>query len=112
MTSVCRPVTFVPYDGTLQWQSGDEVIEAGFDDVLTGREASRRYRTAISVELPDGLPRILATAHSKLLEIRAGGHRDAGGLCVAADSEHARAIAELLEQVTGKAPLIVLAHRV
>ncbi|MEO6496914.1 MAG: DEAD/DEAH box helicase family protein [Solirubrobacteraceae bacterium] len=55
---VCRPVTFIPFDGTLQWQSGDDVIEAGFNDVLTGREASRRYRTAISVELENGLPRI------------------------------------------------------
>ncbi|MBI5105767.1 MAG: DEAD/DEAH box helicase family protein, partial [Solirubrobacterales bacterium] len=26
---ICRPVTFIPYDGTLQWRSGDDVIEAG-----------------------------------------------------------------------------------
>jgi hypothetical protein len=52
----------VPYDGTLQWQSGDDVIEAGFDEILTGREAGRRYRTAISTELPDGLPRVLRAA--------------------------------------------------
>ena len=60
---VCRPVTFIPYDGTLQWRSGDDVVEASFADVLTTREAARRYRTAISVDLPDGLPRILAEAH-------------------------------------------------
>jgi len=105
---VCRPVTFIPYDGTLQWRSGDDVVEAGFDTVLTGREASRRYRTAISTDLPDGLPRILATAHAKLRECRAGGHRDAGGLVVAADSVHARAVAKLLREVTGKAPTVVL----
>ena len=105
---VCRPVTFVPYDGSLQWRSGDDVIEAGFDEVLVGREASRRYRTAISVDLPDGLPRILSAANEKLRGVRAGGHADAGALCVAADSEHARVIATILEQVTGKAPTIVL----
>jgi superfamily II DNA or RNA helicase len=105
---ICRPVTFVPYDGTLSWRSGDDVIEAGFDTVLTTREASRRYRTAISAELADGLPRILAAAHAKLQEARGGGHRDAGGLVVAADSDHARKIAKLLKDVSGKSPLVVL----
>jgi superfamily II DNA or RNA helicase len=105
---VCRPVTFIPYDGTLSWQSGDDVIEAGFDTVLSTREASRRYRTAISAELSDGLPRILAAAHAKLHEARAAGHRDAGGLVVAADSDHARKIAKLLKDVSGKSPTVVL----
>jgi superfamily II DNA or RNA helicase len=105
---VCRPVTFIPYDGTLQWRSGDDVIEAGFDTVLTAREASRRYRTAISAELSDGLPRILAAANAKLQEARADGHRDAGGLVIAADSLHARKIAKLLKDVSGKSPAVVL----
>ena len=113
---VCRSVAFVPYDGTLQWQSGDDVIETSFGDVLTSREAGRRYRTAISTELPDGLPRILRAAHAKLLEIREGGHRDAGGLVVTADSEHARAVAKALKEITGATPTVVLhteaqAHR-
>jgi superfamily II DNA or RNA helicase len=105
---ICRPVTFIPYDGVLQWRSGDDVVEASFADALAGREAGRRYRTAISVELPDGLPKILAAAHSKLEEVRAGGHRDAGGLVVAADGAHARAIAAILKGVTGRAPTVVL----
>jgi superfamily II DNA or RNA helicase len=105
---ICRPVTFIPYDGTLQWRSGDDVIEAGFDTILTAREASRRYRTAISAELTDGLPRILGAAHQKLLDARAAGHKDAGGLVVAADSEHARKIAKLLKDVSGKSPTVVL----
>ena len=105
---ICRPVTFIPYDGTLSWQSGDDVIEAGFDTVLSTRESSRRYRTAISAELSDGLPRILAAAHAKLQEARAAGHRDAGGLVVAADSDHARKIAKLLKDVSGKSPTVVL----
>ncbi len=105
---ICRPVAFVTYDGTLSWRSGDDVIEAGFDTVLTGREASRRYRTAISTELPDGLPRILREAHVKLQGLRAAAHRDAGGLVIAADGTHARQIAKLLREVTGKAPAVVL----
>ncbi|PTL58923.1 DEAD/DEAH box helicase [Paraconexibacter algicola] len=107
---VCRPVAFITYDGSLSWRSGDDVIEAGFDTVLTGREASRRYRTAISTELPDGLPRILREAHAKLLGVRSaeGGQRDAGGLVIAADGEHAKKVAKLLREVTGKPPTVVL----
>jgi superfamily II DNA or RNA helicase len=105
---ICRPVSFIPYDGVLQWRSGDDVVEASFADALAGREASRRYRTAISVGLPDGLPRILAAAHERLEEVRTDGHRDAGGLVVAADAAHARAIAAILAEATGRAPTVVL----
>jgi superfamily II DNA or RNA helicase len=105
---VCRPVCFVSYDGSLSWRSGDDVIESSFETVLSTRESSRRYRTAISTELPDGLPRILREADTKLGEIRRAGHREAGGLVVAADSEHARRIAKLLREATGRVPLVVL----
>ncbi len=105
---ICRPVAFVAYDGTLSWRSGDDIIESSFETVLTGREASRRYRTAISTELPDGLPRILREADGKLRDIRASGHADAAGLVIAADSEHARRISALLKDVTGRSPVVVL----
>jgi hypothetical protein len=78
---ICRPVCFVAYDGTLSWRSGEDVIESSFETVLSTREASRRYRTAISTELPDGLPRILREADAKLREIRAGGHREINAWC-------------------------------
>jgi superfamily II DNA or RNA helicase len=105
---VCRPVCFVAYDGSLSWRSGDDVIESSFETVLSTREASRRYRTAISTDLPDGLPRILREADAKLKAIRQAGHRDAAGLVVAADSEHARRVAKLLREATGRVPVVVL----
>jgi superfamily II DNA or RNA helicase len=105
---VCRPVSFVAYDGTLSWRSGDDVIESGFDTVLSTREASRRYRTAISTQLPDGLPRILREADARLRTLRQDGHEDAGGLVIAADSDHARQIAKLLHEATGRSPVVVL----
>jgi superfamily II DNA or RNA helicase len=105
---VCRPVAFVTFDGSLSWRSGDDVIESSFETVLSTREAGRRYRTAISTELPDGLPRILREADAKLRMLRAGAHRDAAGLAVAADATHARRVAKLLGEVTGRTPLVVL----
>ncbi len=105
---ICRPVAFVTFDGTLSWRSGQDVVESSFETVLSAREASRRYRTAISTELPEGLPRILREAHAKLGALRAAGHRDAGGLAVAADATHARRIAKLLAQTTGRSPVVVL----
>jgi superfamily II DNA or RNA helicase len=105
---VCRPVAFVTFDGSLSWRSGDDVIESSFETVLSAREAGRRYRTAISTELPDGLARILREADAKLRLLRAEGHRDAGGLAVAADATHARRVAKLLHEVTGRSPLVVL----
>ena len=105
---ICRPVAFIPYDGTLSWQSGDDVIESSFDDILSTREAGRRYRTAISTELADGLPRILRAADERLGEVRAGGHRDAGGLVVTADGGHARRVAALLKEITGCSPTVVV----
>jgi superfamily II DNA or RNA helicase len=105
---VCRPVCFVTYDGTLSWRSGDDVIESSFETVLSSREASRRYRTAISTELPDGLPRILGEADTRLKALRRDGHPDAGGLVIAADSSHARRIAALLRETTGRGPVVVL----
>jgi superfamily II DNA or RNA helicase len=105
---VCRPVCFVTYDGTLSWRSGDDVIESSFDTVLSSREAGRRYRTAISTDLPDGLPRILREADARLRALRHGRHSDAAALVVAADAAHARRIAKLLRAATGRVPLVVL----
>ncbi|HVR05812.1 MAG TPA: DEAD/DEAH box helicase family protein [Solirubrobacteraceae bacterium] len=105
---ICRPVAFVTFDGTLSWRSGEDVLESTFETVLSAREASRRYRTAISTELPDGLPRILREADAKLRALRERGQRDAGGLVVAADASHARRIARLLREATGQAPVVVL----
>ena len=62
------------------------MIESCFETVCPPREASRRYRTAISTELPEGLPRILKEADAELRTMRQDGHRDAAGLVVAADS--------------------------
>ncbi len=105
---ICRPVAFVAFDGSLSWRSGEDVIESSFETVLSTREASRRYRTAISTELPEGLPRILREADERLRALRSDGHRDAGALAVAADAAHAREISKLIAAATGRSPVLVL----
>jgi len=121
---VCRPVTFIPFDGTMTWRSGDETVEGSFADQVAGEERSRRYRTAISADLEGALPKILAEAHRRLIGVRESGgpgpgavaHPDAGGLVVAADGEHARAVAAVLHRIVGSPPTVVMhtdpqAHR-
>ncbi|MGE4425231.1 MAG: DEAD/DEAH box helicase [Solirubrobacteraceae bacterium] len=121
---VCRPVTFIPFDGTMTWRSGEETVEGSFADQVAGEERSRRYRTAISADLEGALPKILGEAHRRLLGVRESGgagpggvpHADAGGLVVAADGEHARAVAAVLHRIVGSPPTVVMhtdpqAHR-
>jgi superfamily II DNA or RNA helicase len=50
---------------------------------------------------------VLRDADAKLSAVRAGGHRDAGGLVVASDKENAARIAERLERIAVEKPEIV-----
>jgi superfamily II DNA or RNA helicase len=105
---VCRPVSFIPFDGTMSWQSGDDTIEASFADAVSSDQRSRRYRTAISTDLEGALPKILRDANRRLTGLRESSHPEAGGLVVAADGEHARAVAASLHRITGTPPVVVM----
>ena len=112
---VCRPMVFVPFDGEFSWRTDGVERSASFAQELPRRQHGHRYRTALAPELDEGLPRILAAAHGRLLAVRAR-HPGAGGLAVTADSEHAHAVAGVLERLVGRRPLVVLhtdpeAHR-
>ena len=104
---VCRPITFLPYDGEMEWVSDGRLRSADFDLLLPAAESARRLRTALS---PDGewMGHVLRDADAKLSEVRARGHLDAGGLVIASDQEHARAIAARLGQVSGEQPELVM----
>jgi len=104
---VCRPITFLPYDGEMEWLSDGRLRSADFDLVLPPAEAARRLRTALS---PDGewMGEVLRDGDARLSEVRAGGHPDAGGLVIASDQDHARAIAARLEPISGERPELVM----
>ena len=50
---------------------------------------------------------MLRDADERLEEVRADGHPAAGGLVVAADKEHANALADRLSRITGRRPPVV-----
>ncbi len=104
---VCRPITFLPYDGEMEWMSDGEIRTADFDLVLPAAESARRLRTALEAE-GDWMGEVLRDADLRLGEVRAAGHPDAGGLVVASDQEHARAIARRLNFISGEPPEIVM----
>ena len=104
---VCRPITFLPYDGEMEWLSDGRLRGADFDLALPAVEAARRLRTALS---PDGewMGEVLRDGDARLTEVRADGHPDAGGLVIASDQDHARAIAARLGSVSGERPELVM----
>lgn len=104
---VCRPITFLPYDGEMEWVSDGQVRTADFDLVLPANESARRLRTALDAE-GDWMGEVLRDADAKLDEVRASGHEDAGGLVVASDQEHARSIARRINFISGQQPEIVM----
>jgi superfamily II DNA or RNA helicase len=104
---VCRPITFLPYDGEMEWLSDGRLRSADFDLVLSAVESARRLRTAL---LPEGewMGEVLRDGDARLSEVLADGHPDAGGLVIASDQDHARAIAARLESIAGERPELVM----
>jgi superfamily II DNA or RNA helicase len=104
---VCRPITFLPYDGEMEWVSDGRLRSADFDLVLPALEAARRLRTALSPE-GEWMGEVLRDGDARLSEVRAEGHPDAGGLVIASDQDHARAIAARLGSISGEQPELVM----
>jgi superfamily II DNA or RNA helicase len=93
---VVRPVYFPRTKGDMEWSAPDGTVHtASFDDALDQVRANQRLRTALSVE-GEWLPTVLGAAHRRLSDIRRT-QPDAGGLVIAIDQDHARAIATSLK---------------
>lgn len=106
LDGVCRPVTFHPYEGDMEWVSDGRRRSADFAVGLPAAESARRLRTALDPE-GDWITRVLRDADIRLRELRAGAHPDAGALVIAMDKEHAEALAERLGRITGQRPEVV-----
>jgi superfamily II DNA or RNA helicase len=106
---VCRPVEFAFFDGYMDWSSKNgQRMHARFTTQVSQRLSRERLQAALSTDgqFPN---RMLAAAHERLLELRAGSGVDAkaGGLVVAMNVEHAQQIADVLTDISGKPPLVV-----
>ena len=102
-----RPVYFPRVDGEMEWTtaSGD-VVNASFQDELTKDQMSMRLRTALSLE-GEWMPSVLSRANEQLRAMRQD-HRDAGGLVIAIDQDHAQGIARLLRNRFGTPADVVI----
>jgi superfamily II DNA or RNA helicase len=104
---VVRPVMFMVYAGHMRWRTktGDE-MEAHLGQDNTKDITSQAWRTALD---PNGewIPAVLRSADRRLSEVREQ-IPDAGGLVIATDQTAARAYADILQQLTGQAPTVVL----
>jgi superfamily II DNA or RNA helicase len=102
---VVRPVYFPRTNGNMEWAAPDGSVHSHtFDDQLDRTRASQRLRTALSVE-GEWLPTVLAQAHGRLTMVRRQ-HRDAGGLVIAMDQEHAHGVAGVLRARLGVEPVV------
>ena len=104
---VVRPVYFPRFDGLMEWSAPDGSVQsAAFSDELDRTGAAQRLRTALSLE-GDWLPSVIGQAQERLMAIRH--HQpDAGGLAIAMDQDHARAIARLLRTRYGQEADVVV----
>ncbi len=105
-TKVVRPVFFPRYGGNMEWSSSDgSVVSASFEDELTKSLSNQRLRAALSLD-GDWLPTVLKKAHAELLKVRQN-HKEAGGLVLATDKEHAHGIASWLRTNLQTTPVVV-----
>jgi superfamily II DNA or RNA helicase len=104
--AVVRPVYFPRIDGMMEWTAPDGTVNAAsFQDALDRQRSSERLRTALSSE-GEWLPVVLDEANKRLNKIRLD-HPEAGGLVIATDQDHARAIAQLLRTRIGSVAEVV-----
>jgi superfamily II DNA or RNA helicase len=90
----------------MEWMSDGKRRRASFATAIPRAEDARRLRTALD---PDGdwMTEVLRDADARLSAVRASGHRQAGGLVIAADKEHAARVAERLERIAVERPEVV-----
>ena len=104
---VVRPVVFMAYSGEARWRdSAGEEHEARLGEPLNAEQTARAWRTVLN---PAGewMPAVIAAADTRLRQLRE--HvPDAGGMIIASDQTAARAYAELLREITGETPTVVL----
>ena len=106
----CRPIQFVEARGQTTFRTEDGVVHSvSFDDTeITQMGERRRLRAAIEWTGEGSVAgKLLADANRYLLALRNQGDRDAGGLVVCIDCDHADGVASYMaEKVLGWRPVV------
>lgn len=105
--SIVGPIYFPTFGGETEWQFHDKQDAIRFGDNVSQRRLAQQLNTAISSET--WLGSVIRSADAHLERIRAQAPT-AGGLIVAKNQPHARAVAEIVETITGTAPEIALSE--
>lgn len=104
---VCRHVIFPSFDASCRWLFGAQEFTATFQDELSKEDSARRRNTVIDPDESNWLPLIFQDADIRLSRIRECGHDNAAGLVVCRDKIQAALMAEMIQDLTGKSPLLV-----
>lgn len=105
---VVRPVVFAAYAGTSRWMnSAGDVLAATLGEDSTRAIEDAAWRTALN---PAGawVPHVIAAIDDRITYLRDHGMTDAAGLLLASDQDSARAYADIVKEVTGTKPLVIL----
>jgi superfamily II DNA or RNA helicase len=103
---VCRPMFFPSYEGDVQWSDNKGFHQATFFDRLNETQSRRRLKTALLRD--EWLGPVIRDAHARLHGLRSSSHRDAGGLVIAMDQDHARSMQGLMQGLLGiRVPLAI-----
>lgn len=108
---VVRHVYFQTFDGDVSWFSNDgQFIEADFGTELNQRQSAERLRMTMN---PNGewLRKVITDASQRLDEMRKD-DPTAGGLIVTRDVAHAKQVACVVADVTGKTPTVVTSDEI
>ena len=104
---VCRPVLFVSFAGRIEFLSGSQVVNTTFEEALDPIGESRRLRTALDAK-GEWIKSVMSSANDEMRRTRDEDQADAGGLVIAMDQRHARAIADELHLITGQRPILAV----
>jgi superfamily II DNA or RNA helicase len=106
----CRPVQFVEARGETTFRTEDGAVHSvSFDDDdLTDIGERRRLRAALEwIDEGSIAAKMLSDANDYIIRLRKQGDRDAGGLVVCVDCDHADRVARYMDtQVVGQRPVV------
>jgi superfamily II DNA or RNA helicase len=106
----CRPIQFVEVRGQTTFRTEDGVVHSvSFDDTEVTQVGERRRLRAAIEWMGDGsvAGKLLDDANRYLLALRKQGDRDAAGLVVCIDCDHAARVASYMgDKVLGRRPIV------